>query len=143
MWDTPISKLFRWLIYLPITFLLLTIIDVVFSWAISSIFSFNLSPFWIGLILIFLAGFVIILIRYIAVLLPTFLYKISPNIKIGSFIYIFCIVVYSLFVIYKFWTPDRENIEKITVRLLFQSAFIIFIAGKLIAVAKHIGEYDD
>lgn len=142
MWETTIAKLLRWLIYLPIIFLLLTIIDAVFSWAISSILSFNLSPFWIGLILIFLAGFGIIFLRYIAVLSPTFLYKISPNRKIGSYLYILCIVIYSLFVIYNFWSPEIENFEKIKVRILFQSVFVIFIAGKLIAVAKHIYEYD-
>jgi len=104
--DNPIVKIIRFLVFIPLSIIVMGIINLglghLFIWFI------GLSKFWFIVILLFLSGTIWSLFKLLASFLIMLASLISPSVIISLVTFIVLSIANGIYLIYKFWN-FKEN----------------------------------
>jgi hypothetical protein len=132
MWNSPVVKMMRWLVYIPIVFLVLTFMHFLFGLLFIGIAKLNLSIFWLIVALFFLGGLLWNIFKTIALLIAMLAKKVCPNEVFGGYILAGMTSIYFLYTLFKLWTIQPEFTGTIVVICLIISILILELGFNLI-----------
>jgi hypothetical protein len=141
--DNPIVKILRFLIFFPICFIAMAIVNWVFGHLL--IWFFGLSNFWFFVVVIFFSGMIWGLFKMLAYLLVMLSLYISPIKWLGTLTISILALINGGFLVYKIWTfkydfSGWEFFDAIIVTLLVLELTLALISG---ATASSVVGNDD
>jgi hypothetical protein len=135
MWDSNFSKAVRWIFYIPIILIALTLLDLGILYLTGLLLDFDWS-FWKIVIFIFSFGLLII---YFPLIVSTIISGLTvsfcPDRKIGGYIYSIFAVLNFIYLLFLMWTFEIEFTREAIATFVMSSIIILLTAGHSIRAA--------
>lgn len=139
MWNKPIVKFFRWLVYIPLHYFLLLFIQWGFSFLLENIP--YLTSFWLWLMLGSLAILAWFFIMRLWCRLMRFVLQFCPNLKIGSIVSIVITGLFFIDWILYIWTLNYTS-NSDDILSLCVGIFLILALGGAIVTGTYLSAFE-
>lgn len=128
----------RWLIYIPIAFFAIYIIERIFGWLIQTILEWELSLFVLFLFVMFLGSIIWGLFMMIAHGIAYLALQICPDKKSGGYFFAAVVGIEFIFLLFSIWQLPTSYTFYTVVYCIFMSILALELGGLLISGALDI-----
>jgi hypothetical protein len=132
MWNAPLTKVLRWIVYMPLIYLVLTLIHFLFGTLLVWVGNLNLSTFWFFTCLVLFGGILWGLLQMLSTFLLVMTTMVCPNKKYGGLIFGGMTLLYFLYMLYSIWTIQADYSVKTIIFLIVISFLIISLGFNLV-----------
>jgi hypothetical protein len=128
-------RLLRYLVFIPIVFFAIGVVNWAFSHLLSLLFTLDL--FWVIVCVLFLGSFIWSVFKLLSSLLIISVGPISPNKKFSFWTILILSIAYGVLTIYTSWTMDIDYTGKIIFIVIIFNILVIELTWSLIAGALY------
>ena len=104
MWNLQITKIIRWILYIPLILVAWWVILFLFGISAYNLYQLTLSTFWFIVVLLFITGISWYGFKMLSVGISIFVIKVCPNLKTGLQIFSIVSMFFTLYLLYNIWT---------------------------------------
>lgn len=135
MGNSRLVYVIRWLIYIPVTFLVVYVIERMFGWLIQTVLGWELSLFFLFLFIMFLGGIIWGVFMMIANGISYMALQICPNKKGGGYLFASVVGIEFLYLLYSVWQMPISYTFYTVVYCFLMSLMVLELGGLLISGA--------
>lgn len=135
MQNSRLLYVIRWLVYIPITFLVVYIIERMFGWLIRTVLAWELSLFFLFLFIMVLGGMIWGLFMMIAQGIAYLTLQICPDKKGGGYFFASVVGIEFIFLLYSVWQMPTSYTFYTVVYCILMSIMVLELGGLLISGA--------